>query len=435
MNILIVTPFYKQDRNIASVRWTNFAKRLAKNHKVFVVSQPQDDMDMNFSVVEEEGIIVARCNQKTAYEKVAVRYFGGETGDDWQTKSDAKSCDKTDVEVQEGIARKLKNAILYGSMQQKAKQYASFVSKKVVPADIKIHVVISSALPFIEMLFGYELKKKFNCKWVCDFRDLPYYYDTTDGTHRMKKILQHALAHAEAITVVLDEMKRFLINETIADEKKIYTITNGFSLADARVPVTNDDKTLRIVHTGSLYSGKRRADFLFRAIAELKKEKQDCHIVLECAGGGNATLLRTAEKYGLRDCVIDHGFVPRDEALNLQNSADCLLLLVENLPGGALSGKIFEYLLCEKPIISISCGDIPRCAVTAFVHKLNLGCAIEEPDGEMAVKTLFKYLEMQVERKCSGQPLEFNPDKEGIKQYDHDNIVKRIEEICFDITK
>ena len=268
---------------------------------------------------------------------------------------------------------------------------------------------------------------------ISDFRDLPFVETKTHNSRIMKKIMKRILVNAEAITVVLDEMQEFLVNESISNKQKLHTITNGFSLADARPSKTNNDNILHIVHTGSLYSGKRRADFLFHAINELKKSNKHYQIVLECAGGSNATLFNTAEKYGLRDCIIDHGFISRNEALDLQNSADCLLLLVENLPGGALSGKIFEYLLCQKPIISISCGEIPRCAVTNFVQSLNLGCAVEEPDGETAVKILSQFLLMQLEKKISKQPLEFTPDTEGIKQYDHDNIVKKIENLCKEI--
>ena len=69
MNLLIVTPFYKHDRNIASVRWTNIATRLAKSHNVIVVTQPHDDMDMTRDIAkDEDGILVARLNQKTSYE-------------------------------------------------------------------------------------------------------------------------------------------------------------------------------------------------------------------------------------------------------------------------------------------------------------------------------------------------------------------------------
>ena len=106
MNILIITPFYKHDKNIASVRWTNISKRLAKSHNVIVVTQPFDDMDMKFEKYkDEDNILVARINQKTDYEKIAIKHFSGATGDDWQTsnKNEEKATETDNAK------RKLKN--------------------------------------------------------------------------------------------------------------------------------------------------------------------------------------------------------------------------------------------------------------------------------------------------------------------------------------
>lgn len=434
MNILIVTPFFKQDKNIASVRWTNIAQRLSKNHRVFVVSQPVDDMDMSFSISEEDGITVARCNQKTSYEKFAVRFLGGKTGDDWQTTSQA-----TDIKSPEGshdsFVRKLKNALFYKSMQSKAKSFAREIYKKVIPKGVKIDVVISSACPFIEILFGYELKRRLDCKWVCDFRDLPFFYDDCDDTHRMKKLMQKTLLVSDAITVVVDGMKDFLADGIVENKDKIHIVTNGFSLADAKTPTTIDDDILHIVHTGSLYGGRIKSDLLFKAIKEVHRTHPEYKFLVECAGGNNTPIIETAEKYGLKDIVIDYGFVPRDEALKLQNRCDCLLLLLKNRPGGMLSGKVFEYLLCNKPIICTTCGDIPDCYATFFVQSLGVGLAIEEVNGQSDVLRLADYLSMQLERKISDQKLLYNPDTEKIKRYDHDYIGRYVEKICLEIIK
>lgn len=120
MNILIITPFYKHDRNIASVRWTNIGIRLANKHNVIIVTQPHDDMDINTTIEkDEDNILVARINQKTWYEKTAIKHFGGATGDDWQTASGTGES----IQVKDDFKRKLKNRVLYTFMRRKAKQY------------------------------------------------------------------------------------------------------------------------------------------------------------------------------------------------------------------------------------------------------------------------------------------------------------------------
>ena len=139
MNILIITPFYKQDRCIGSVRWTNLSQRLAKRHRVIVVSQPLDDMDMTFTNVEEDDLLIARLNQKTLYEKIAVKHFHGVTGEDL-TVSNKNAEDLANPK--ESVIRKLKNRVLYVSMRRKAKQYADDIVNKVIPKDTKIDVLL-----------------------------------------------------------------------------------------------------------------------------------------------------------------------------------------------------------------------------------------------------------------------------------------------------
>lgn len=430
MNILIVTPYYKHDKNIASVRWTNISGRLSANHTVTVVSQPLEGEDDSLKVITDDGIRVARLGQATGYEKIAVKYFHGASGEDWQTKTYTKTNVATPSQSSESFARKMKNKVLYGSMKSTAKKYASKICREVLDGKEKVDVVISSACPFIEMLFGYEISRKLKCKWICDFRDLPFHDDSCDGTHRAKAIMQKVLNVADAVITIAPKGKEFLADGIVKNKDKIHVITNGFSMADAHEGKTVSDDVLHLVHTGSLYSGNRKADLLFKAIEKVKKVHPDYKFVLECAGGNNETLVMTAEKYGMADIVDNHGFIPRNDALAMQCSSDCLLALVENRTG-SLAAKLFEYILCEKPVICVTCGSEPDSEETRFVRSLNLGIAVEEANGEEDVDKLADYLAMQYEKKVNGEPLEYSPDREAIKQYDHDNIVKRIEALCF----
>lgn len=433
MNILIITPFYKHDKNIASVRWTNISKRLAKSHNVIVVTQPFDDMDMKFEKYkDEDNILVARINQKTDYEKFAINHFSAATGDAWQNVGEdgGKTFSEDNVDS-DNVKRKLKNKILYSSMEKKAKEYASFICKNVIPKDMQIDVVISSACPIIEMMFGYELKKKLSCKWICDFRDLPFIEDNCDSTHRMRNYMQKQLSKADAITVVVQKMKEDLLKSLTLDEHKISILTNGFSMDEYRKTSTIQDDALHIIHTGALYGGERKADLLFMAITEVLKTHPDYKFSLDCAGGNNETLIQTAEKYGLKDIVNDKGFLPREEALDLQSSADCLLVLVHDM----FAAKLFEYILFKKPIISITCGNRERSEATKFVEELNLGIATEEVTQKEDVTRLADFLAIQYERKITGKPLLYEPNEEKVAQYDHDCITQKLEQMCLDIQK
>ena len=430
MNILIITPFYKQDRCIGSVRWTNLSQRLAKRHRVIVVSQPLDDMDMTFTNVEEDDLLIARLNQKTLYEKIAVKHFHGVTGEDL-TVSNKNAEDLANPK--ESVIRKLKNRVLYVSMRRKAKQYADDIVNKVIPKDTKIDVVISSACPFIEMLFGYELKKKLGCKWISDFRDLPFIEDNCNDTHIQKKIMQDALFDADAIITIANKGKEKLADGIVDNPNKIHVIRNGFSLADTRETTTIQDDKLHIVHTGSLYGGKRKADLLFKAVLAVREREPDFKYVLECAGGNNETIIESAKLYQEENNVINNGFVSREQALDMQSKADLLLAVVINRPG-SLVAKLYEYMLNKKPVICITCGnDIENSEETDFVRQLCLGIAVEESDGDCALKELTDYLFKQWRLKVYGRLMFYQPNNEMINKFNHDNIAAEIEHLCFSI--
>lgn len=426
MNILIITPFYKHDRNIASVRWTNIGIRLAKKHNVIVVTQPHDDMDMNSTIErDEDNILVARINQKTLYEKLAVKHFGGATGDDWQTSSGSGE----PAEVKDDFKRKLKNKLLFSSMKSKAKQYASNIANKVIPKDIKVDVVISSACPFIEMLFGYELKKRLGCKWISDFRDLPFQEDTCDSTHIEKKLMQTNLKTADAIITIANRGKEKLANGIVDDPDKIHVIRNGFSLSDAGTPSTIHDDVLHIVHTGSLYGGSRKADLLFEAVAKAREKNKDFRYVLKCAGGNNESLVDTASCYHEESNVLNRGFVSREDALDMQRKADLLLALIAK-QAGSFSAKIYEYILNKKPIICISRGSDDEGEENIFISEFNLGIAVDENNEENDVELLSQYLLHQLDMKKNHLQLEYDPKNELLNQYDYNQIVKKVEKLC-----
>lgn len=435
MNLLIITPFYKQDRCIGSIRWTNLAQRLAKKHNVIVVSQPLDDMDMRFTKAEEDNLLIVRLNQKTAYEKIAVKHFHGVTGEDLTIGNvgENKSANKT-VDNKESVSRRLKNKLFYSTMKRKAKSYASFIVKNVIPKGTIIDVVISSACPFIEMLFGYELKKRLGCKWISDFRDLPFIEDNCDDTHIQKKIMQDVLPNADAITVVINNMKVELLNWLDIQNTKIHILTNGFSIIDYKEAEIQKDDVLHIVYTGSLYGGTLKPDALYKAMNLAKANNPNIRFSVEFAGGNNTSAIEAAKRYQLHQCVKDNGFLSRDEALSLQGSADYLLAIIRNIPGKGFAAKLFEYVLNQKNIICLLTDDYyEKTDAESFIEDLNVGIVIKETDDE--VNKLAEYLLNGHKRKVNGLSPLYNPNVDELQKYNHDSLTKHVEQICYELVE
>ena len=89
------------------------------------------------------------------------------------------------------------------------------------------------------------------------------------------------------------------------------------------------------------------------------------------------------ESLELGDRVELIDYVPRRESLRLQKEADALLLLIPEAGGrgrGVLSGKVFEYLAAERPILAIV---PPDGAAAQLIRDTDAGvvAAPEDEDG------------------------------------------------------
>ena len=61
------------------------------------------------------------------------------------------------------------------------------------------------------------------------------------------------------------------------------------------------------------------------------------------------------------------------------------------------------------------------------IRELRLGCAVDMVNEAEDLPALISYLKEQWRRKAAGQPLDYNPDRDGIRRFDHDNIAKQFE--------
>lgn len=93
----------------------------------------------------------------------------------------------------------------------------------------------------------------------------------------------------------------------------------------------------------------------FMAIRDLKHEKQNVKLLVVGEEGGLNKHKTLAQKYGISDKVIFTGTVPYAQVPEYVSCMDvCLIPHKEHSPisQDALPLKLFEYMACEKPVIS-----------------------------------------------------------------------------------
>jgi glycosyltransferase involved in cell wall biosynthesis len=146
-------------------------------------------------------------------------------------------------------------------------------------------------------------------------------------------------------------------SEAIADEALglepagvVTTILNGADFDDFAGLDYRRGNRFRITHTGSFF-GKRDPRPFLTALAESGLDD----VVARFVGDFRVADREWAEALGLGDRLELHPYVSRREALALQRDSDALLLLIPEAGGrgqGVLSGKVFEYLAAERPILA-----------------------------------------------------------------------------------
>jgi glycosyltransferase involved in cell wall biosynthesis len=91
------------------------------------------------------------------------------------------------------------------------------------------------------------------------------------------------------------------------------------------------------------------------------------------------------ETLGLGDRVELIDYVPRRTSLMLQRESDALLLLIPEAGGrgrGILSGKVFEYLAAERPILALV---PPDGAAAKLIRDTNAGI-VAGPDDVAGIR-------------------------------------------------
>src|SRR3954453_611191 len=220
-----------------------------------------------------------------------------------------------------------------------------------------IDVVLTTSPPGSVHLVGAAVKRATGAKWVADLRDsiALHPHRATEGIGaRTKQKARAGIAHlvarqADAIVTAA---------EAITEETRglnpagpVTTIANGSDFDDfAGLTYTRTDR-FRLTHTGSFF-GRRDPKPFLRALAASGLED----VVVRFVGDFRPADREFLESLELGDRVELIDYVPRRESLRLQRDSDALLLLIPDAGGrgrGVLSGKVFEYLAAERPILAV----------------------------------------------------------------------------------
>lgn len=279
----------------------------------------------------------------------------------------------------------------------------------------------------------YAKHRGFAKSWVADFRD-PMGYVAFDKFNYQKDIQkQHAFERkADRVTIVSEgALEKFRFPD-VPDSKLSY-FPNGYDPEDfsaAPGASRTGGDTLRLFYAGSLYSGKRDLTVLFRAISELAAEGalDPDRIRIEYAGNEWSVLCSFAEKYGLTHICQNYGYVTRHQVMEIMSEIDATIVCSHNTKAdqGVVTGKLFELLLVEKPIITVVTGDLPDSELGRIVKDCEAGIVFEEAAEARDYPMLKDWLKALYSEKQRAGSITSTINLVRREQYSYQNIAAKL---------
>ena len=267
-----------------------------------------------------------------------------------------------------------------------------------VPAAIRIvrregiDVVLTTSPPSSVHFVGAAVKRATGARWVADLRDSlvahPHRRGDQSRLVRIKEQGEHGVAglvsrYADAIVAAAD---------AIADEARalepngrVVTIENGADFDDFDGLEHRASERFRITHTGSFFGRRDPRPFL-TALAD-----SGLDVVARFVGDFRPADREWADGLGLGDRLELIPYVPRRRSLELQRDSEALLLLIPEAGGrgrGVLSGKVFEYLAAERPILA---AVPPDGAAATLLRETGAGL-VAPPDDPAAIRAALEEL-------------------------------------------
>ncbi len=290
--------------------------------------------------------------------------------------------------------------------------------------------------PFFPLLAGPFVKLRFGLPYVVDLRD-PWKL-ANHSAHKKgfkattRKILTNfaepiVLRHAAGIICVSEHMCLEYRNMYPHLAEKMRVITNGYDPDDVIGILPHNYKKFTVTYTGKFSTSEafRDPEPFFKAVKLC--QDRGCDIEFVHVGAIEQKVIDMAEKAGIGSSVRFVGPKPHSEALSYAMGANVLLVI-----GGGQkteqTGKVFDYIVCGRPILALA---PPNGGIAQVAKEVPFITIISDRDPKIIAKILEdKYLQSQEpENKIN---MTFN------SKYHRRNLAKNLadifDKICLNLT-
>ncbi|RWX01583.1 glycosyltransferase family 4 protein [Flavobacterium cerinum] len=302
------------------------------------------------------------------------------------------------------------------------KPSVTYLSKYI--SENAIDTIITTGPPHSLHLIGLKIKEKHNIKWVADFRD-PW---TTIGYHKALKLSSFAAKkHRTLEKKVLTTADTILVTSPTTKQefqalttKPIAVITNGYDVETiAKHPL---DEQFTIAHIGSFLS-ERNPRILWKALSELIAENSEfkAHFQLKLIGAVSREVLDAIEEFELSGYINNRGYVSHSEAVSEQRKSQVLLLVEIDSEETKciIPGKLFEYMVSERPILAIGPEEADFAAI---IKATNTGIFITYDDKDKLKDSILLYFNQYLQGNLKANAI-------GLQQYSRKNLTGQLAQL------
>jgi len=284
-------------------------------------------------------------------------------------------------ESKEGLFQKL-SKFLRGNflLPDPRKGWNKYALKKAAELirEFKIETVVTTSPPHSTQLIGLKLKQRFNIRWIADLRD-PwtdiYYYNQFKHTALALRVDKNyerkVIENADVLITVSEDVKRIFAEKSqFLIAGKTAVIPNGFDEEDFRITNIPTETKKIITYTGTI-SEAYDVDCLLESLCLLSEDLKS-QILIRFVGKVPSSVVNKFRTTGLEVELV--GYVDHIKSIEYLFRSDLLLLVIPRVKNnqGILTGKFFEYLASQKPILAIGPidGDLAKIILETNCGKL-----------------------------------------------------------------
>jgi glycosyltransferase involved in cell wall biosynthesis len=244
--------------------------------------------------------------------------------------------------------------------------------------------------------------------------------------------ISEKLSYKRAIKIVAvtQGIKEGLMKLYNVPEEKIVVMGNGANIdlfrpidqEEAQKELQMDKDVSYVCFVGNI-APWQGIGYLIQAAPSILLQCPDTRFLIVGNGSMKRECMKQAEKLGIQDKFIFTGSVPYERVPIYINASDiCVAPFIRkrNMKIGLSPLKVFEYLACEKPIVS---SDILNLE---FIEEQNLGILVKPEDPQDLAKAVIKLLKDDMLRKEMGK----RGRKYVVKNHSWEAIGRKTAQIC-----